>query len=82
MKSQSADVNFFKVRTADKRLYLGLLTVGLLFLVSYSLKHTSFAQTLGLATFEALPEVLSYVAKALLLLNLVTYIIQELSADD
>lgn len=82
MKSQSANVNFFKVRAAEKRLYLGLFFVSLLFLASYSLEDSSFVQSFGLAVFDGLPEVLAYVANALLLVSLIVYIKQELTADD
>lgn len=82
MKQQITNSNFFKMRAADKRLYLGLFIVGLLFLASYLLETTSLAGVVGLASFTELPGILAVIAEALLLVNLVAYIISELRSKD
>lgn len=82
MKSSIANTNLFKVRTADKWLYLGLMLVGLFFGASYLLKSTSLAEVIGLESFTQLPGILAGAAKALLLVNLVVYIFSELTSDE
>lgn len=82
MKPQVADTKIDEIRKADKRLYLGLFIVGILFLTSYSLEATSLAESLGLGSFTQLPNILGFTAKALLLVHLVLYIFLELSGDE
>lgn len=82
MKPQVADTKIGEIRKADKRLYLGLFIVGVLFLTSYSLEATSLAESLGLGSFTQLPDILSFTAKALLLVHLTHYILSELSSDE
>jgi predicted membrane channel-forming protein YqfA (hemolysin III family) len=70
MKSQIANLCVFRVRTTDKKLYLGLAIVGVLFLVSYLFGTTITG------------EVLAFIGKLLLLVTLAIYILSEITSEE
>ncbi len=82
MTPQNAEPHFFSLRTADKKLFRGLFIAGLLFFASYLLSDPELAITLGFESLSLLAGVLSYAAKALLIVHLLVYIFKELASED
>lgn len=82
MKLQLDNPSVHSGLDVDKKLYFRLVLVGLCFLASYIFKTTALAETLGIASFTELPNILAFIAKLLLLTTLVLYIISAITAEE